>query len=91
MKIRANKKLSGLMGLTILVATIARAADLNAPVQKKITVGSELQRGGNAAADCALDVRTEMTRKYGDSDCCWDTFVACITSVSKVESGGVRP
>ena len=55
-------KLHGIaVGVCLLAfGDVSFAADLNAPVSTTPTLGSEIHRGGAAAADCAFNVNFEI-------------------------------
>ena len=58
---------SGFMSLA------AVAADLNAPATKKITIGSEIKRGQDAAFKCLMDDHNKIY---------WNRFSNCIDNVA---------
>lgn len=47
--------------MILLVANVCWAADLNAPAQKQITVGSEINRGNNEMFSALLDTGINFT------------------------------
>ena len=56
-------------------AMSSMAADLNAPVVPKITIKSEIQRGGDAAFRCLIKTHTE-----------WPAFSSCIDEALSAET-----
>ena len=60
------------MVAAILFISPVAAADLNAPAEKKPTIGSELTRGRNVTSGCEA--------RY------WDTFYDCVNSALAVEN-----
>lgn len=61
---KAIKLLMLLVGLPMIITVaIAQNANLNAPVSRQPTVGSEIQRGNEAAFDCSLHYLTDL-RKF---------------------------
>jgi hypothetical protein len=56
-------------------AMLSMAADLNAPVVPKITIKSEVQRGGGAELDCVLKTHSH-----------WLDFAICIDGVVSAET-----
>jgi len=52
-----KRGLSLIMTFFLLGSSLALAADLNAPAEKKVTIGSELYRGGSAIFETSLNIK----------------------------------
>jgi len=65
-------RISVVIALMALIIGSVRAADLNAPAEKKSTIGSELIRGYNVTLTCEA--------RY------WDTFYECIETAIAIEN-----